>query len=75
MKDLGIQIGREEGLEEGIEKGRQEGIEQGRQEGIEQGKELEKLKIAKSMLKEDVPMETIIKITELSKEEILSLTK
>ena len=51
----------EAGVEEGIEKGKKEGIK----EGV--------IKTAKAMLKENIPIETIMKITELTKEEIEKL--
>ena len=41
--------------------------------GVEEGIEKNKLKIAKAMLKENIPIETIMKITELTKEEIEKL--
>ena len=40
--------------------------------GIEQGKEQGKKETAKKMLEEKIPIETIIRVTGLSKEEILS---
>ena len=42
----------------------------GKEEGIEEGKKKEKLEIAIEMLKEKMPIETIAKLTKLSKEEI-----
>ena len=51
----------EAGVEEGIEKG----IEKGKKEGI--------IKIAKAMLEKNIPIETIMEITELTKEEIEKL--
>ena len=53
----------------GVEKGIEKGIEQ----GIEQGKKENNLSIAKKMLEEKIPLETIIKITNLSKEDIENL--
>lgn len=41
--------------------------------GIEKGKKEEIIKTAKAMLKENIPIETIIKITELSREKIEKL--
>lgn len=41
--------------------------------GIEKGKKEEIIKTAKAMLKENIPIETIMKITELSREEIEKL--
>ena len=51
----------EAGVEEGIEKG----IEKGKKEGV--------LKTAKAMLKRNMPIETIMEITELTREEIEKL--
>ena len=48
--------------------GRLEGIE----EGLKEGEKAGILKTAKKMLEEDIPLETIMKVTGLSKEEILS---
>lgn len=47
---------------------REEGLEQ----GIEQGKREEKIKTAKKMLEKNIPIETIIELTELTKEEIMN---
>ena len=47
----------EAGVEEGIEKGKKEGI----------------IKIAKAMLEKNIPIEAIMEITELTKEEIEKL--
>ena len=59
------------GRSEGMEKGRSEGMEKGRSEGIEQSKE----EIALNMLKEDFDINSISKVTGLSKEEIQKLSK
>ena len=55
----------EAGVEEGIKKGIEKGIEKGKKEGI--------IKIAKAMLEKNIPIETIMEITELTKEEIEKL--
>ncbi len=60
---------RENALNEGMEKGLKKGIEQ----GIEQGSKQEKIEIAKKMLEDEVPLETILKYTNLTKEEIEDL--
>ena len=60
-----------EGIREGMEKGIQEGLEKGTKKGREEGERLGKLKLAKKMKEEGIPIETIIKITELTEEEIL----
>lgn len=64
--DNGMKQGIKEGTEKGIQKGIQKGIEAGIQKGIEQ----EKRDIVVKMIKEKIPIETIIKITGLSKEEV-----
>ncbi len=61
--DAGKDIGFKDGIEKGIKK------------GIKQGKEKEQKEIVKSMLKEKLPIETIIKITKLSKIEIEKIEK
>ena len=55
----------EAGVEEGIKKGIEKGIEKGKKEGI--------IKIAKAMLEKNIPIETIMEITELTREEIEKL--
>lgn len=57
---------KKEAIEEGFEEGRQEGIKKGKREGEKK----EKIETAKRMLKENLPIDIIIKATELTKEEI-----
>ena len=57
--------GKEAGLAEGLEKGMEKGMEKGLAEG--------KFEIAKSMKADKLPIETIIKYTGLSAEEIEAL--
>jgi predicted transposase/invertase (TIGR01784 family) len=57
---------REKALREGLQKGIEQGIEQGRQEGIKE--------IAKAMVEQNIPIQTISKITGLSIEQIQSLS-
>ncbi|NER49012.1 MAG: hypothetical protein F6J92_20390 [Symploca sp. SIO1A3] len=63
------QEGVEEGIAQGIEEGRQEGIEKGRQEGIEQ----RTIEIVRSCLQQGLDIETIMAITQLSREDILGI--
>ena len=67
----------EEAKEKGFNQGKQEGFESGKQEGlkkgIEQGIEQKSNEIAKNMLIEKIPLETISKITGLSIEKIQEL--
>ena len=57
----------------GLKSARRKGIEEGIQQGIEQGIEKNKIEIAKKMLAEKIDIELIMKITELTKEEIEKL--
>ncbi len=63
-------IGEERGMERGIEKGIKQGIKQ----GIEQGAKEEQKEIARNMLEDGVDINMIIKYTNLTKEEIESLS-
>ena len=54
-----------EGIEQGIEQGIERGIEQGIGQGIK--------KVAKTMIENNFQIEDIIKITGLTKDEILNL--
>jgi len=62
---------KEEGLREGFDLGKAEGKAEGRAEGKAEGK----AEVAKAMLKNDLPVETIMACTGLSKEEIQKLKK
>jgi predicted transposase/invertase (TIGR01784 family) len=55
---------------EGFHEGLAEGIEIGLVEGVEKGAKAEKINIAKGMLEVNIPIEQIMKITGLTKEEI-----
>ena len=78
-KEEGIEIGKEQGIEigkeQGIEIGKEQGIEIGKEQGIEIGKEQTKKEIVKTMTKENMPIETIMKVTKLSREEIEKIQK
>ncbi|NEP59220.1 MAG: hypothetical protein F6K31_19735 [Symploca sp. SIO2G7] len=73
----GIEEGREQGRQEGIQQGRQEGIQQGRQEGIQQGRQegiqQNTIAIARSCKQQGLDTETIMAITQLSREDIEAL--
>ena len=64
-----IRRGREEGKAEGLAEGKAEG----KAEGLEEGRAEEKAEIAKKMLEENIEIETIIKLTGLTKEKIENL--
>ena len=69
-----ISSARKRGTEEGLKQGKEEGLKQGKEEGLKQGKEegikQNKIEIAKKLLNSNMPIEQIMKITELSKENI-----
>ena len=73
--NTGMKHAREEGIQQGIEKGIEKGIEQGIEKGIEQGKNLEKIEMIKQMLKENIDIETISKVTGLEIREIEAIIK
>ena len=54
----------------GLEKGRKEGRREGRKEGIEQGTFEERRKNAKAMKALGLPLETIVKVTGMSADDI-----
>jgi predicted transposase/invertase (TIGR01784 family) len=56
-----LQKGRQEGLEKGLEKGRQEGLDEGRKT------------VARAMLRENIPMDSIMRCTGLLEAEIEQL--
>ncbi|NES25636.1 MAG: Rpn family recombination-promoting nuclease/putative transposase [Symploca sp. SIO3E6] len=64
------QEGVEEGIAQGIEQGIAQGIEQGIEQGIAQGIEQRTIEIARSCLQQGLDIETIMAITQLSREDI-----
>ena len=69
LKD-GLKQGLEEGMKQGLEEGMKQGLEDGLKQGLEKGMKQEKISIAKEMKKNNLPVETIKKITGLSEQEI-----
>ena len=65
--DTDIAVQRQEAYEDGIEKGISQGIQQGAQQKA--------IETAKNMLNDNLDIQTIIKYTGLSMEEIKSLAK
>lgn len=72
-KAQGLQEGKAQGLQEGKAQGLQEGKEQGLKEGKVQGKKESQIEIAKNMLKENMDIAIISKLTGLSEVEIKEL--
>jgi predicted transposase/invertase (TIGR01784 family) len=64
-KQIGLKEGKEEGIKEGIKEGMKEGIKEGMKEGMKEGIKESKNEIAKEMLKNNEPIEKIIKYTGL----------
>ena len=60
-----------EAVEEGMKKGMEKGIEKGKIEG----KKKEKIETAKRMLEKNIPIETIIEVTQLTEKEINEIIK
>ena len=69
----GKKTGLEQGIKQGVKEGIKEGIEQGIERGIEQGISQGIKKVAKTMIENNFQIEDIIKITGLTKDEILNL--
>ncbi|MBO4815618.1 MAG: Rpn family recombination-promoting nuclease/putative transposase [Clostridia bacterium] len=69
-REKGLKQGLEEGRKKGLEEGRKEGIKEGIEQGKEKGKKEKAKEIARKMLEENIPLDLIVKITGLTKEEI-----
>ena len=65
--------GERDGEKRGEARGKKLGEKIGKKLGIELGLKQKSIETAKKLLKRDMPIEEIVDITELSKEEILSL--
>lgn len=65
---------RKTGLAEGRAEGHKQGLTEGRAEGRAEGDKDAKLEVAKKMISDKLPLETIIKYTGLSKDELVGLT-
>ena len=71
QREIGRQAGIQEGWQAGIREGRQEGIQEGWQAGIQEGRQL----IILNMLRDDMPMEMIVRLTGVSEEKIEAIRK
>ena len=56
-------------------RGEEEGLKQGKEEGLKQGEKESKQKMAKKLLKLNRPIEEIMEVTELTKEELEKIKK
>ena len=68
-----IKTGFNRGKKAGIAEGKKAGIAEGKKAGIAEGVKQRNIEIAKKMLKEKIDIETIAKLTDLTKSEIESL--
>jgi predicted transposase/invertase (TIGR01784 family) len=62
-------------LDQGMKKGRKEGKKEGLKEGLKEGQQKAELRIALKLLKEDLPLRTIAKTTNLPLAQIKNLKK
>jgi predicted transposase/invertase (TIGR01784 family) len=72
---LGLRQGLQEGLQEGLEKGLEQGVKQGLEQGLEKGEKQAKIEIAKNSLSLGLDINTVLKLTGLTIEEIKNLTQ
>ena len=70
-RQAGIQEGRQAGIQEGRQAGIREGIQEGWQAGIQEGRQM----IILNMLRDDMPMEVIVRLTGVSEEKIDAIRK
>ena len=71
QREIGRQAGIQEGRQAGIQEGRQAGIQEGRQAGIREGRQM----IILNMLRDDIPMDVIVRLTGVSEEKIEAIRK
>ena len=69
--EMELLVRHNDGIREGIAIGREEGLKQGQAAGSQ----LRAQKIALSMLREQIPLNVIVKCTSLSEQEIRDLAK
>ena len=66
---------RKEGRREGRREGRKEGRREGRREGLREGRKEERREVARNLIELGMDNEMIIRVTNLSEEEIIKLRK
>ncbi len=67
-KEEGRKEGKEEGKEEGRKQGRKEGMKRGRRNGLKDGRRIEKVRIVRRMIQNNMSDEEICGIAGCSKE-------
>ena len=71
----GRQEGRQEGMQEGRQEGRQEGMQKGIQKGMQKGASEAMHTLAQNMVAEGLSIETIMRVTGLSEQEVRALSQ
>ena len=71
--EKGRQEGRQEGMQQGIQKGMQQGIQKGMQQGRQEGRQDRDREVVLNMLRNNLDISLICKVTGLSLEEIKKL--
>lgn len=71
--EKGLEKGLAQGLAQGLEQGLEQGLAQGLAQGLEQGDRDRAIKTAREMLADGMPVDKIVKYTDLSIEEIEAL--
>ena len=69
----GVQKGRQEGMQKGRQEGIREGIQKGMQKGMQKGASEAMHTLARNMLTEGLAIETIMRITGLSEQDVQAL--
>lgn len=70
MISTGLRKGLRKGLRQGLEQGMKQGLQEGIEKGMQEGRKQNQREIVLRLIKENIEIEKIMKITELSKEEI-----
>ena len=65
-----VEQGEERGVKKGVKQGIEQGIEKGIKTGFNQGKKIEKVEIAKRLIKRGIDLNIIAESTGLPREEI-----
>ncbi len=72
-REEGLVKGREEGLAKGREEGREEGLVKGREEGLAEGAMSKALDIARRLIAQGLPVETVLQATGLTEADLSHL--
>ena len=73
MLRKGEEKGLKKGMKQGLQQGKKQGLQQGLKQGYQKGMEQARLESAKGLKRLNVPIEQIMEITKLTREEIEKL--